>query len=303
MNITRHSFLYLLITVVFALSLASCEKEVHIKLDSAPPQLVVQGAIETGGAPYVFLTTTIGFFANVDLTTLESSFVHGANITVSDGAKTITLKEYSFDTGSNGNKFYVYSIDTAATADLMLGEAEKYYTLTITYDSKTYTAVTKIPTSKGIDSMWFDIPTFKNSKTPDSAKQLYVNYTDPDTFGNYVRYFTQKNSQPFYGSDQFNDQIVNGKPITNIPLYAGYDKAQNVNEDSLRYFFPGDTVTLKWSNIDKAVYEFWNSAAYASNALGNPFASPINLKTNMTNGALGVWAGYGSTYTTMVVPH
>lgn len=287
--------------VVFIFVFSGCEKEVHINLGSAPAKVVVQGAVENGLPPYVFLTSTIGFFSNVSLSTLQSSFLHGANITVSDGTKTITLKEYSFDT-SGSNTFYVYTIDTADPSGGMLGEINKFYTLTITYNGVTYTSVTKIPNVKNVDTLWFDTPLYQNSKTPDSALQLFANYQDPDTMGNCVRYFTQRNQGQFFPVDIFNDQLVNGKLIDNIALFAGYDKAAKVNEDSLRYFYPGDTVTLKWSEIDKNVYTFWNSFEYANNALGNPFASPINLKTNISNGGLGIWAGYGSAYKTIVVP-
>ncbi len=293
---------YLFLAMILLLTLASCEKEVHIKLATSPTKLVVQGAVENGIPPYVILTSTIGFFSTVDLTTLSNSFIHGADIKVSDGANTVSLVEYSLDT-AGGNKFYVYSIDTANLSGLMLGEFEKTYSLTIVYNGITYTSVTKIPTPKGIDSMWFDLPLSGSTKIPPNAKQLFINYSDPDTLGNNVRYFTKKNSEQFYASDQLNDEVVNGKLITDIPLYAGFDNVQNAKEDSLRYFYPGDTVILKWSAIDKKVYNFWNSFAYATNSLGNPFATPINLQTNMTNGALGVWAGYGSVQTTKVVPH
>jgi len=282
---------------------ASCEKEVHINLATSPSQVVVQGAIESGVPPYVFLTSTVGFFSKIDLATLENSFLHGAVITVSDGSKTITLHEYAFDTGKTGAKFYIYSVDTIPGApNFMIGETGKSYSLSITYNGKTYTSITKVPQPKGIDSMWFGVPIFTSSKTPDSAKQLFVNYTDPDTLGNYVRYFTAINSQQYYAVDQFNDEVVNGKPLTQIPLTAGFDDAQDVNVDSLRYFYKGDTVYLKWSEIDKATYDFWNSYSYARNATGNPFASPINLKTNISNGALGIWGGYGSLVTMKVVP-
>jgi hypothetical protein len=291
----------LLTIFALAFALAGCEKEVHINLASSPTQVVVQGAVETGVPPYVFLSSTIGFFSKLDLNSLENSFLHGANITVSDGSKTVTLREYTFDTGSS-SKFYIYSIDTSNLSNLMLGEVGKFYTLSITYNGQTYTSVTKIPAPKGLDSMWFDTPIFTSKKTPDSAKQLYVNYTDPDTVGNFVRYFTQRNSEQSYPVDQFNDEVVNGKPLTKIPLYAGFNQTADANRDSLEYFYKGDTVILKWSEIDRKVYNFWNSYAYALNALGNPFASPINLQTNMTNGALGIWGGYGSVSYTIVVP-
>ncbi len=281
--------------------LSSCEKEVHIDLGTSPPALVVQGAIETNTPPYVLLTTTISFFSTVDLATLENSFVHNAIVTVSDGSKTITLKEYSLDTGAKNNKIYIYSIDTNNISNIMLGEVGKYYTLTITTNGKTYTSVTKIPNPKGVDTMWFDKPLFSNAQTPDSALQLFVNYTDPDTIGNCVRYFTKRNNEQFYPSGIFKDEAVNGLRIPNIGLEAGYDDSSKVNADSLRYFYPGDTVTLKWCEIDKKVYDFWASYIYGGTVIGDPFATPINLKSNISNGALGVWSGYGSVFKTMAV--
>ena len=290
--------------IVFFLvvTLISCQKEVHINLGTSPTQIVVQGAIETNVPPYVILTSTIGFFSKIDLSTLQNSFIHGAIVTVSDDSTTVTLKEYTIDTGNN-NHFYIYSIDTSNLSNLMLGRVGKFYKLSIKYNGQTYTSVTKIPAPKGCDSLWFGPPTFTSSKTPDSAAELFANYTDPDTMGNYVRYFTKRNNELYYASGIFDDGLVNGKHISNIDLYAGYDDSTNVNGDSLRYFYPGDTVTLKWCEIDKGVYDFWNTYEYASNAIGNPFASPINIKSNITNGALGVWCGYGSILTTMVVPH
>jgi len=301
----RHSYLrsHGLFSLVFfmVITLVACEKEVHINLGSVPPAVVVDGTIETNLPPYVFLTSTISFFSQIDLTTVQNSFLHGADIKVSDGSKTITLREYTIDTGIN-SKFYVYTIDTADLSNIILGQVGKFYTLTITYNGKTYTSVTKIPNPKGPDSLWFAAPALADSKTPANAIQLFANYTDPDTPGNYVRYFTKINSGQFFPCGIFSDEVVNGKRVANIGLFAGYNNSIDANGDSLRYFYPGDTVTLKWSEIDKSVYTFWNTAQFAASAAGNPFASPINVQSNVSNGALGVWAGYGSIDTTMIVP-
>ena len=290
------------LVLVLTICLLACQKEVHINLASSPSQVVVEGAIETNTPPYVILTSTIGFFSKIDLSTLQNSFLHGAVVTVSDDSTTVTLKEYAIDTGSN-NHFYIYSIDTSNLANLMFGRPGKFYKLSITYNGITYTSTTKIPYPKGVDSLWFGAPTFTRDKTPDSAVELFANYTDPDTMGNYVRYFTKRNNELYYPSGIFDDGLVNGKHISNIDLYAGYDDSSNVNADSLIYFYPGDTVTLRWCEIDKGVYDFWNTYQFASNAIGNPFASPINVKSNISNGALGVWCGYGTIFRTLVVPH
>ena len=295
-----NNFSKFLISILVVIS-ASCQKEVHIDLGSTPPVIVVQGQIQTNMPPYVILTSTIGFFSNVNLTTLQNSFIHNAVITVSDGTKTVSLKEYTIDTGAN-NFFYVYSLDSSNLSNIMLGQAGKFYTLTIQCQGKTYTSVTKIPNPKGLDTMWFDKPLIKNTFAPDSAKQLFVDYTDPDTFGNYVRSFSKRNGEAYYPNGIYSDQAVNGLKIASIGLFAGYLDSTNVKADTLRYFYPGDTVTINWCQIDKGVYNFWNSETYASNTLGDPFASPINLVTNIKGGAIGIWAGYSSSFSTLVVP-
>lgn len=282
------------ITVLLLAFATGCEKELHINLKSSPPKLVVQGAIENGIPPYVILNNTFGFFSTVDLSTIQNSFVHDAVITVSDGIKTVTLKEYTIDT-AGGNKFYIYTVDTANLANALVGELGKYYTLNIkTTDGKTFSAMTKVPFPKGLDTLWFGDPTFQRDNTPANARELFANYMDPDTPGNYVKYFTNRNNEGFYPAGVFSDEVVNGKPVNNIDLLAGVPNESDNNSDSAYYFYPGDSVIVKWSEIDKSVYDFWNTYEFAVRTNGNPFSSPINVKSNVSNGALGVWAGYGS---------
>ncbi len=302
MRYLRSTYCLLLLISVFLVTLSACQKEVHINLGTSATQVVIQGQIETGQPPFVVITSTLSFFSNIDLATLEKSFIHGATVKVSDGTTTITLREYALDTGVN-NKYYVYSIDTANLSAIILGTVNKFYTLSVTCNGQTYTAVTKIPNPKGVDTAWFGTPEFMSKKTPANAVELFANYTDPDTPGNYVRYFTSRNGGQFFPGGIFSDEVVNDQKVGNIGLLAGYDNGDNVNGDSLRYFYPGDSVSLKWCEIDKAVYNFWNSYEFAASDVGNPFASPINLLTNISNGGLGIWAGYGSTYKNLVVPH
>ena len=290
----------LFIVTALMLVMGSCQKEVHINLQSEDSQIVVQGSIENGQPPFVLLNTTFGFFSSIDFSTLTNSFVHGAVIKVSDGTKTVTLKEYSIDT-INSNKFYAYSVDTTNPANVLIGELGKQYTLSIEVNGKTYSSVTKIPYPKGLDTIWFGKPVFTRSGTPGNAIELFGTYTDPDTPGNYVRYYTRHNNRDAYrAGGVYDDELVNGKTIANIDLFAGFDADGTTPVDSLIYFYPGDTVTLKWCEIDKYVYEFWNTYQFAIQSVGNPFSSPINAKTNITNGALGVWEGHGAIYSTII---
>lgn len=284
------------------LVLFSCEKEVNINLKSGKAKVVVEGFIENGQPPVVLLTKSVGYLAQIDLSTLENSFVHGAHITVSNGLSTITLREYALDTGINLNKFFLYTIDTTDPVALAFrGDWEQFYHLRIESEGKIYEADTKIPNVRPVDSIWF-----RKAEKPNvtSAVRMYVHFKDPDTLGNYIRYFTKRNSEIFLTGPQsvYDDAIVNGSIIDSLTVFAGYSRARQPNLDSVGVFFVGDTVTLRWSAIDRDVYRFYNTFEYATNTVGNPFAAPVNVLTNIKGGALGVWAGYGSYYVTRVVP-
>jgi hypothetical protein len=284
--------------------LFSCVKEVHINLNTGAPKLVVEGQIETGGFPFVLLTKSIGYFSTVDLSVLEKSFVHGAVVKVSDGIDTIQLKEYAVDTGANDtNKFYAYSIDTTDAKSLMFrGVAERVYYLRIESEGKVYEATTKIPNVKPIDTMWFRKP---SGRAPIAASMImYVRYKDPDTLGNYGRYFTKENHAPFLPgfNSTFDDEIINGQRLDSLHLFAGSNHESKRNIDSMGFFFMGDTVTLKWCATDKGVFNFFRTFEFATDGVGNPFAAPTSVMSNIKGGALGVWAGYGSSYTKAIVP-
>ncbi|HEY9177712.1 MAG TPA: hypothetical protein VIN07_08485, partial [Flavipsychrobacter sp.] len=141
-----NTFRYTGVAVFFCVLMGfiSCEKEVDINLDTGEPSLVVEGGIENDLPPVVLLTRSVGYFEKLDLETLQNTAVHDAEVYVSDGTKRVRLKEYSVDTGINGNKFYYYSIIDFSNPvfppvdSLILGELERYYTLTVIVDGKTY---------------------------------------------------------------------------------------------------------------------------------------------------------------------
>ncbi len=291
--------------VLLLITFVSCEKEVQIDLNTGDPHLVVEGGIENGLPPFVLLTRSIGYFSSIDLETLQNSAVHNAEVLVSNGTKTIRLKEYSIDTGINGNKLYYYGIVDLSNPmfppldSLILGEFEKFYTLTINVDGKTYTSTTKIPSPTVFDSVVTILP---NRPDPDpNSRTLQLYFKDPDTAGNYMRYYTSRNSEPLTAAlnSVFNDEIINGKQFnTELPLAE--PRSTQKGFDSLGVCYPGDTIIFKLSSIDKSVYEFWNTYEYALGTLGSPFATPIQVTSNISGDALGVWAGYGAVYDTVI---
>lgn len=293
-----YRFTALAVVFLIVAGLLSCEKEIDIDVSPGEPQLVVEGAIETGYPPYVFLSTSLSYFSRIDLQSLEDAFIHDAEVWVSDGTNTVQLKEYAVDSGGRANIF-VYTIDPGS--NIMLGELEKTYKLTIKYNGQTYEAATKIPTPTPLDSVTSVPPLFVRDDNP-TARQIKVYFKDPDTLGNHVRYFTKLNNAPYFPGENsvYSDEIINGSQFETI-LRLGKSPADERDFDSTGVAYPGDTVTLKWCAIDKKVYEFYNTFQFAIGSLGNPFSSPTRLSSNISNNAIGVWAGYGSVYTEVII--
>lgn len=282
----------ILVTLLFA----ACEKDVSVNLPQQEPQLVVEGRFENGSYPLVILTHSLNYFSQIDPAVLTNAFVHNATVTVSDGSKTMTLKERVIDTGNM--KFFVYLPDLTQPANNFTGNVPGTYTLHINADNKAYESVTTIPPrGMQLDSIWWTLVTVDDS----TKARLWVKITDAPAFGNYGRYFTKRNSEPYLPglNSVVDDQLVNGTTFE-IPVDAGVNKNLNPDDRPDEFFEPGDTVTLKFCNIDKATWDFWRTLDFAYSSNGNPFSSPTKILGNVP-GALGYWGGYTVTYKTIII--
>lgn len=285
------------VIAVSILFFASCEKNIDFKLDSAEKVLVVDAQIENAQAPVVVLTKSLDYFAQISPEILVNSFVHNADVQMSNGTVTHKLKEYTVPL-EGGYSFSYYSIDSANLATAFVGIFNKQYTLNITAEGKNYTGKTTIPAlTKYPDSLWFKQAPFN----PDTnARVLMTRATDPPGLGNYIRYFTKKNRGNFLPGETsaFDDNIIDGTTYE-LPIDPGIDRNNRIPFDS-NYFRRGDTVTLKLCNIDKATYTFWNTWEFAQQSIGNPFSQPNKVIGNINNGALGAFCGYAAWYKTII---
>lgn len=290
--------MWLLIPVII---LAGCEKDINLSINNNSPLLVVDASIENGQPPFVALSSSLNFFSTISPAQLAASFVHGAQVTVTDGSNTAILKEYSV-TDTSGYAVYYYTLDSSGAGGLLAGALNKQYTLTIKTGNTTYTAATSIPTvAKTLDSLWW-------KKAPNNKDTnrcvLFGRFTDPKGLGNYIRYFTKTNSQRFLPgrNSVFDDQFTDGSTY-DLQFDVGTDKnAIDPDREDAGYAHRGDTVTVKFCNIDKASYDFWRTWEFAYQSNDNPFSSPVKVLGNISNGALGAFTGYAAEYKTIVIP-
>lgn len=318
---------------VVALVLAGCTKEIDVNLPDNTQQVVVEGTIENGVPPIIILTKSQPFFSAIDLNDLNNYFIKGAyvKVTSSDGQETelmefclqnlnlppeqaqVLLSALGFTQVDSAQipNVCVYTVPdivnyfVSGTCSFM-GKERTAYNLLVkapplsgSSDSITVTSTTVIPTAIGIDSLGFK--QHPNEDYRDSLIACYAYFTVPDTFGNFVRYWTKRNSEPFYkplSQSVFDDKLFVGLSI-GLPLERGQPEQQDFDINTYTYFRKGDTITLKWSNIDSRTFDFFYTLE--NDGGDSPFSSPVRIKTNINNG-LGVWAGYASKYYTAIAP-
>ena len=279
----------------FLLSLAllsSCEKNIDFNLKQQEPLLVVDGRIETGEYPIIFLSKSLGYFQTFSQQAILSSLVNDADVFITVGGTEQKMKLYN-QVIAPGISIPYYSSDTMLPNPIK-GVAGTAYTMRIVQAGKSYSSTTNIPNfNASLDSAWV----VRRPNDPDTlSRNLFLRITDPVGKGNYVRYFTRVNSGAYLPGENsvFDDQIIDGTTF-DVQLAPGIDRNNPIKADS-NYFKKGDSISLKFCDIDKATYTFWNTWEFSYQSIGNPFAQPNKVIGNVSNGALGAFSGYAVRY-------
>lgn len=276
---------------LFIFLLTSCEKEIHIDLPEAKSKIVVEGSIEAGEFAKVILTKNSPYFAKVDSITLINMLITNAIVTVGDG----TISEQLVLT-INQNYFppLVYQ------GSKLKGEVGKTYFLNITVGNIHLSAQTTIPQPIPLDSVWFSSEPGKG----DTLGLIWAKFTDPPERGNNYRIFTQRLGKdrkfiPLWGSVT-DDSYFNGKTFV-FSMFRGLESLSDQdyiekNRAELGYFKVGDTVIIKNCVIDKAHFDFWSTYETEVFSGGNPFGTPVKIKSNINGDGLGIWGGYSPSF-------
>lgn len=259
----------------------SCTERIDVKLDSDYVRLVVEGYITTDTTThYVKLSKTSDYFSDQ-----KAPRVSGAIVSISDGSSTFQLSETESGSG-------IY----ATTPDVH-GVVGNTYTLNIDLPeeidgSTLYTATSEIHPVNTIDS-------------------IEVKYEE-DWYGWVVQLYAQDPpSTEFYmfniykNGDHLTDTI-NKVGVTDDLFFNGnYTMGIGVaflDEEKPREFVhPNDTVLLQMASITEGYYNFvWQvqeQTGYQAPLFSGP---PANIIGNISNGAIGYFAAYSTTYSSVV---
>ncbi|MCH1613985.1 MAG: hypothetical protein L7S72_11895, partial [Flavobacteriales bacterium] len=87
---------------ILLIGLLGCTKSIVFKLPEIEQTIVVEATVESGLPPRVILTNSQGYFEALDSTILSDIFIHDADVVLSDGVESFSLREINF----NGVYFY-----------------------------------------------------------------------------------------------------------------------------------------------------------------------------------------------------
>lgn len=313
----------IILSVFFLFLLAgSCEKEIKLDIPGYQEQIVIDGFIETDQPPFVLLSNTKNIYAATDLNSFLNGFISGAIVTVSDGTTTIQLDEICSDNlpvGSEALAAAIFGVPESELANYHLcaytsfnsaifGVVGKTYTLTVQYEGKTYTASSKIEQPRPLNKLfWKPEPKFPNADYGFS----YAEMTDPANEYNAYRWEVKRINLDSTGNPR---DLIFHKPFTpfaddeffnGLTFEFWYENPMSFDDENLAneykgYYKLGDTLVVKFSTLDKYVFEFMEKKYTQIATGGSPFASPSNIPSNIKGGALGVWAAYSPVFDTLI---
>ncbi len=297
----------------------SCSKEVNIEIPGYQEQIVVDGFIETGLPPVVLLSKSQDVYSPTDINAFLLTLITDAEIWVSNGTDSVQLELISANNLPQEvaeivagklriklNELAMLPISFYSTSNTSIyGEINKNYNLYIKHNDKNYEASSSILEPTYLDDLYWKIE-------PETIEYGYswARLTDPsmhyDAYKWEVKRINIKNGKTkdeWYkptSDPYFDDQFFNGMTFDFF-----YENPMGRKGDTThlkiyrRLYKSGDSVVVKLSKINPSTYDFFSKKRRQLRSNGSPFASPINIPSNISGGALGIWAGFAPYYDTL----
>jgi len=256
---------------------ASCTEIIDIELDSTYQRLVVYGTVTEDSIHHqVRLSLSSDYFSNA-----PSPRISGAVVELETEDRIIPCYENDTLPG-------VY-----LTANAFRGVPEQQYTLHISQvdadgdgAGEEYLAQSRMPTGARLDSIkvnYFQSPFV-------SGYQVFMYALDPPQ-RNWYSFKIWKNQELL--TDTLSKYAIQTDDFFNGTYIFGLPVGFLLDDDPREAAKPGDTITFELNAIDQSYFDFLADAQLEI-AGNNPLFSgpPANIRTNIENGAQGVFAAY-----------
>ena len=261
----RNTALFFLFMVLFN----ACEKEIEIDLNSADPQIVIEGEITNQKGPYtVRITKTVNFSASN-----QYPAVTAAIVTLSDD---LGFSEKLAETAPG-----VYT-----TANLQ-GQEGRTYTLKVESAGKTYIAQSKMP--KRVELRGIKAEEIAFGFSTDTLYSATPLFDDPINSGNNYRFIQYRNGERDKSITVFNDNVNNGKTNERPILSQEFEIKR------------GDTLVIEMRCIDKPIYDYFFTLSQSAGQGPGGGTTPANPPNNITGNVLGYFSAHTIQRQTIIV--
>ncbi|GAB3412728.1 DUF4249 domain-containing protein [Niabella aquatica] len=257
-----------LILLVIGVSLiaVSCERVIHVGIQDAPSQYVVEGILTDDSVCRVRVSMTGNFYDSLNL-----SGVNNAHVTITEEGKTPVVLMPASErgiyrakfTGRPGRTYHLRVEHPAGTSNS--GEV------------KVFTATSTMPRKVRLDSLYITQRLFLGQ----TRNIATIRFKDPAELGNAYRFIQYVDGRAETTIFIAKDDLFNGRMVTDELLIFN-------NEYTLKKC---DQVRVEMQCIDQPNYLFWYSLSQGS--LGSSqSASPGNPVSNIKGGALGHFSAH-----------
>jgi hypothetical protein len=295
--------------LVSLIAFVACERDFDIKIKNNEPQLVVEAYINNllPTFNYVVLSKSKNYYEPG----FQNTPVGGAKVYITEGelsadnkyrwdeTSTRELREVALPQVRNSPASGVYFDPRLVTdsANALRGKPGKHYLLEIEVEGKKYTATTALLIPVPVDSLStgnYFVDEDDDHDTLTKAR-ITVYFKDPDTIGNTQLYYWRhggiRNNFGWggLGANWYTpgtDELVNGQ---NVKITHSYG------------FVIGDTVEYFMANVERKVYNFWDSFNKARDN-GGPFATPVSLLSTINGeNVTGCFSGFSLSTRNIIV--
>ena len=305
--------------IFMAIICFSCTKEVQVIIPGFEEMIVVEGRIETNGFPIVLLSKNANIYESTNLSSYINSFIEDAVVVMGDGTDSVFLNSTTLSDLPQESVNRVAEIFDIEPFEVVLlpikvyttndtafqGKLNHSYHLRILYEDKVIVGTTQITPQVKLDSLFW-VPSQENQDYGTSWALL----SDPGGGFNAYRWEVKrinlKNDQPkdlVFKSPRngfFSDRLINGQTIHfDYPNPMKRKDSTHLREFK-SFYRENDSVVVKFSTMDEQIFEYYRSKRAQLASSNDPFATPINVKSNLVGPGLGVWAGFSPSFDTLI---
>lgn len=257
--------------------LTACYPDIDYVISGYAEKIIVEGKIEAGKAPQVYLSLNVPLSEKVDESRIRNKIISDAKVTISNGTHTEIL------TSKRDTSYfppYVYF------GTEIRGEVGKTYNLTVEKGGYVVNSQTTIPDNFQINSIYF-----KPSEI-DSLRSMIVSIAIDKTKKNAYRIFTKKMKDnryietPVIFNSELNLEGLQNFAVSPIPHKKDPSYAES------KYFLVGEIVDVKVMAIDSAATQFFKDMGMFTLLADNISINEIKpLSSNVTEPGFGIWYG------------